>query len=126
MNNFREIDQKGGLAQIKIDNGFIYDPKYDRMIENHGRYCDGRLYCETGYRPSGCTKCVKIPSNSHDLGDAPPSITTRQMIRDSGQIDYEINNMRTHAVSRRGGRRRRKTRRQRKTRLQRKSRRTRK
>ena len=112
--------QKGGFAEIKIDNGFIFDPKNDRMIENHGRYCDGRLYCETGYRGSGCDKCVKIPD------DAPPSITTRQMRRDSDEIDDEINSMLTDAVSRRGGRRRRKTRRQRKSRRQRKTRRQRK
>jgi len=134
MNNFREIEQKGGLAQIKIDNGFIYNPKYDEPVENHSRYCDGRLYCKTGYRPSGCTKCVKIPD------DAPPSITTRQMRRDSNQmrrdsnqIDDEIismlNSMPRYPVSisqQRGGRRRRKTRRQRKSRRrQRKSRRAR-
>ncbi len=107
MNNFREINQKGGLAEIKIDHGYIYEPKNDRMIANHGRYCDGRLYCETGYRPFGCHECIKIHSNSDD-------------------IDDEINSMRTDAVSRRGGRRRRKTRRQRKSRRrQRKSRRTR-
>lgn len=112
--------QKGGFAEIKIDNGFIYDPKNDRMIENHGRYCDGRLYCETGYRPSGCDKCVKIPD------DAPPSISFSQMRRDSDQIDDDINSMRTDAITRRGGRRRRKTRRQRKSRRrQRKSRRSR-
>lgn len=126
MNNFREIDQKGGFAEIKIDHGYIYEPKNDRMIANHGRYCDGRLYCETGYKPFGCHECIKIHSNSDDLDDAPPSIRFSQMRRDSDQIDDEINSMRTDAVSRRGGRRRRKTRRQRKSRRrQRKSRRTR-
>jgi len=66
MNNFREIEQKGGLAQIKIDNGFIYDPKYDDPVEGYNRYCDGRLYCKTGYIPFGCHECIKIHSNSDD------------------------------------------------------------
>jgi hypothetical protein len=118
--------QKGGLAQIKIDNGFIYDPKYDDPVEGYNRYCGGRLYCKTGYIPFGCHECIKIHSNSDDLDAAPPSISFSQMRRDSDQINQEINNMRTNAVSRRGGRRRRKTRRQRKSRRrQRKSKRAR-
>ena len=43
---------KGGFAEIKIDNGFKYDPKNTVMIEGYNRFCDGKLYCEEGYIPS--------------------------------------------------------------------------
>ena len=91
---------KGGFAEIKIDNGFKYDPKNTVMIEGYNRFCDGKLYCEEGYIPSGCNKCV----NEAD-----------QMRRTSTSA-YLMG---------RGGRRRRKTRRQGKTRRQRKTRRNR-